>query len=267
MQQEKILNERFKEVRKHFKYTQIEMADKLEITQGSVTDVERGKVSVTNKLAQKMFSKLHINPDWFYTGKGSIENTDKLVILNTDIPTPENEYVEEWSKEIKSNPNYRVANSMYFKMLSEQSEALAGMIKVFNAYWKNTRSLIQFIDQYDFIIQHPAPQLAILSMFNRGTQNDVEKKFKAIFENLPEVLSIMGKLNDMTLQTIDQLRPMDFNNELSKDYFLEAEKIRSEAYEYLERNNNEAFREKYDEALSLEIVYDKLTKEYPNLDI
>lgn len=72
-----VLNERLKKIREHYGLTQIEMADKLKVTQGTVSDIERGRIGVSNKFAGKVFAAFDVNKNWFYTGDGNMENKGK----------------------------------------------------------------------------------------------------------------------------------------------------------------------------------------------
>lgn len=92
------LNSRFKELRGILGDTQKEFADKLSISQGAITDIERCKTGISSKVASKLFDLIKVNKDWFYTGEGvpieGIVDNDlnrNLRRNNTDIST-ENYY-------------------------------------------------------------------------------------------------------------------------------------------------------------------------------
>ncbi|WP_315814062.1 helix-turn-helix transcriptional regulator [Paraflavitalea speifideaquila] len=51
---DKAINERFKEVRKQLFKTQEEMAQALDVSQGTITDIERQRIGVSKK-SQKSF--------------------------------------------------------------------------------------------------------------------------------------------------------------------------------------------------------------------
>ncbi len=63
-------NTRFKQIRTELGFTQSEMAEKLEVKQATIADIERGRNGVSVKVRNKLFDKLPINEGWFYTGKG-----------------------------------------------------------------------------------------------------------------------------------------------------------------------------------------------------
>lgn len=65
-------NHRLKFFREHLNLSQGDFAIALNMQQGSYSDVERGKASVTYDLMSKIISIYRLNPTWFYTGEGEM---------------------------------------------------------------------------------------------------------------------------------------------------------------------------------------------------
>lgn len=76
------LNERFKKIRELLNLSQVEMGEKIFLKQGSITDIERNRIGVSNKVANRLFDVLNVNQMWFYTGKetpfNNVKNVDSL---------------------------------------------------------------------------------------------------------------------------------------------------------------------------------------------
>ena len=77
------INKRFKDFRKGLKLTQVQLAEMLKVSQGTITDIERGRIGVSDKVAKATFEKFPIlNQGWLYTGDGDMFN-DKNRIYGT----------------------------------------------------------------------------------------------------------------------------------------------------------------------------------------
>lgn len=63
-------NERFKIVRKELGLSQEALADALDMEQGSISDVERGKVGVSDNIKFKLKRKFGVNIEFIETGTG-----------------------------------------------------------------------------------------------------------------------------------------------------------------------------------------------------
>jgi|GEM_PF-5249337 len=77
---------RFKEIRKKNKLTQVQIADLLGVSQGTITDIERGKIGVSKSVAEKLSKTLGINTGWILAGEGNSYNSE-IQGKNTGINT------------------------------------------------------------------------------------------------------------------------------------------------------------------------------------
>ena len=81
-------NQRLKQFREYLKISQGDFAKSIGLQQGSYSDIERGKSSISQDVITKIISIYNMNPTWFYTGIGemtlNISNLQNLNIL-TDI--------------------------------------------------------------------------------------------------------------------------------------------------------------------------------------
>lgn len=79
-------NHRLKEFRKDLNLNQEEMANSLDLKQGSYSDIERGKVGVSG-IITKLMKLYRINPIWLIEGTGEkiIENDEPYITENGEI--------------------------------------------------------------------------------------------------------------------------------------------------------------------------------------
>lgn len=73
----KEMNERLKAIRLHLNLNQKAFSELLNIKQGSLSDIERGRIGVSVKIMELVCDKFGVNPSWFYTGDGDMFNIVK----------------------------------------------------------------------------------------------------------------------------------------------------------------------------------------------
>lgn len=66
------INERLKSIRIELRMNQRDFANKIGIKQGSLSDIERGRIGVSTKVVEKLLKSLNVNPGWLHDGKGDI---------------------------------------------------------------------------------------------------------------------------------------------------------------------------------------------------
>lgn len=67
------INNRVKLIRKKWKLTQIEFADRIGITQGTLSGIEKGNVSVSNQNIIAICREFDINESWLRNGVGEMQ--------------------------------------------------------------------------------------------------------------------------------------------------------------------------------------------------
>lgn len=86
-------NKRFKEVRQFLGKNQEEFGAMLNIEQGTVSDIERGKSNVSKHVKSILFDKLKVSEKWWETGTGKIftqdSESDKTQNTKPSIFSPE----------------------------------------------------------------------------------------------------------------------------------------------------------------------------------
>ncbi|HBF65889.1 MAG TPA: XRE family transcriptional regulator [Clostridium sp.] len=72
------MNSRLKELRKSLNLTQKQFGDVLGITNSAISDIEKGKASLTDRNISLICEKLNVNEEWLRYGKGDIYRFDDL---------------------------------------------------------------------------------------------------------------------------------------------------------------------------------------------
>lgn len=203
------LNRRFHEIRKLLGLTQKEIAGKLSISQGSVTDIERCRIGVSNKVIEKLEAELDINKAWFYTGENlpfkTESNNDKYVKIqgyNTGDDTgfsSENEREQiikrgvELSNKLGNNDDplfngYYEDNKLAFYLRHNDirldgllSVAISDLKDIYNALKKLT-SFIANVGAPDFIRDRFSP-MAEFEIY----KNDLDAEFDETYNQIKDV--------------------------------------------------------------------------------
>ena len=86
------MTERLRELRKLLGLSQSEFADKLGMKQGSLSDIERGKVGLSNSNVVLICNLFNVDEDWLRRGEGKpfsnkYEHRQDLTELEKDILT------------------------------------------------------------------------------------------------------------------------------------------------------------------------------------
>lgn len=92
------MNNRLKEIRKELKLTQNEIGEKIGITGATVSDIERGKLSLTDRNVSLICEKLNVNKEWLETGNGGMFNpvlpVDDFTALLSQIEESDDEFIK-----------------------------------------------------------------------------------------------------------------------------------------------------------------------------
>lgn len=95
---EKEINKRVREVRNKEKLTQESMAKKISIKQSSFSDIENGRVNVSERVIADICRVFNVNERWLRYGEGSMYNSlnKEDIIINSvnKILKSENEFIK-----------------------------------------------------------------------------------------------------------------------------------------------------------------------------
>lgn len=72
------MRKRLREIRKKLGYTQNEFGKRIGITGSTVSDIERGKLSLTERNISLICEKLGVNKNWLKNGEGEMFDTYNL---------------------------------------------------------------------------------------------------------------------------------------------------------------------------------------------
>lgn len=87
------INERIKLLRKsELKMTQGDFAEALNLSQSNVSNIEIGRIDVTDRTKKDICAQFNVNPEWLETGEGEIFNpgqnstAKRILSVMADLP-------------------------------------------------------------------------------------------------------------------------------------------------------------------------------------
>lgn len=165
------LNGRLKQVRVLLNLSQKDFSEGLSIKQGSLSDIERGRIGVSPKVAEAVCQKFEVNPVWLHTGEGEtfIGKNYNLKGVDTGIDTGDD-----------GIKNRKIAPYDFYKELTEKdldfelSLEIEELKDVFEDYNKFIKAIHQ-LNAPDFI-KEKFPILEQKRDF-QAYKNEIEREF------------------------------------------------------------------------------------------
>ncbi len=109
--------ERVRSLRKQLGLSQVEFANRIGMTQGYVTNIERGTRDVNDRLIKLMSETFSVSEEWLLTGEGDIfQDNDHLLLANL-------------MKKYRMNSMETALISAFFELTAPQREASVYFIK------------------------------------------------------------------------------------------------------------------------------------------
>lgn len=97
------MNERLKELRKTLKLTQKEFGEKIGVTNFTISDIEKGKLSLTERNLNLICERFNVNKEWLKNGTGEMFlpdlPVDEFSCLLSEIEESDDEFIKNflWS--------------------------------------------------------------------------------------------------------------------------------------------------------------------------
>lgn len=97
------MNERLRELRKTLKLTQKEFGEKIGVTNFTISDIEKGKLSLTERNLNLICERFNVNKEWLKNGTGEmfLPNlpVDEFSCLLSEIEESDDEFIKNflWS--------------------------------------------------------------------------------------------------------------------------------------------------------------------------
>lgn len=89
---------RLRELRKYFNMTQIDFAKRLKLSNGHISDMEKGRKNITDPVIRLIALEFNVNEEWLRTGNGNMLNTqsedEELAYLLGKILASHNDFVK-----------------------------------------------------------------------------------------------------------------------------------------------------------------------------
>lgn len=79
------MNKRFKQIREELNLTTRTFAEKLNLSASSITNIEKGRRNITNRIITDVCREFNVNEQWLRTGEGDMFNIDETFSLDTFV--------------------------------------------------------------------------------------------------------------------------------------------------------------------------------------
>lgn len=94
------MNTRLKELRKKLKMTQKEFGEKIGLTNAAISDIEKGKTTLTERNQNLICEKFNVNKEWIEKGTGDMFRPelpeDKFSRILSEIEESDDKYVRNF---------------------------------------------------------------------------------------------------------------------------------------------------------------------------
>ncbi len=218
-------NDRLKQVREHFKLSQKDFANALELKQSYYSEVESGKREITSRIINSLIRNFNISSDWLLIGNGEIKFTNTDIKMNRssepfDEPFPEGNGIIE-NKEPETPKQLFLRQHNYEKLLKYLSSSEPHYATLLN----NIDSLIHFRYLLYEIESHYLNEASRLFWESKyyldGNNFDFESYKKdtiSVLENLKGFEGPIGNITEAINQFYADIRKVDTKN-IIKEYF------------------------------------------------
>lgn len=195
-------NKRLKKTRIELNFTQTQFAEMLNMKQGSYSDVERGRVGVSRKIALQLEKEFNVNSKWIAEGTGEM-------FLQGDTGNKNKETNKEaFYKKIEHSTNIKELYS--FNFLPEESEDINTWTILFNNIYQkeNERDLFQLYSKLNDLYN----SRSFIELENSNLKKSVGQQEKTI-ERLDKIIDDKDKSIERLERENASLRGESFNKE------------------------------------------------------
>lgn len=214
-------NTHFKELRKRLKLSQVELAKQIDVSQGTVTDIERGRIGVSKRVAKRLQEKFGLQLSEIY------ENNEKIQHFDSDKTIGDQKTGVKWSKTMKeqflkdlqNDPNWNKAHLINFQLWKENHAALEAFKKELSRYWEINSRMFRFLYQYSILYTSELQKDIYEKLLEGASEQQIIAEFEERINNTESLKGVYKAVNEKLKASIEDLRPYDFHNtmKISKD--------------------------------------------------
>ena len=175
-------NTHFKNLRKRLGLSQIELASKIGVSQGTITDIERGRIGISKRVAQKLQKEFTLKSGEIYGDNENI-GIDKIKGKNSGVTQEENKKEE---KEVLDKAFWDSINSTYPHLYwEEKNRKLSGIYerRLQDDVEKNHTQLIELFDELNEIMNLEFVILSLNSKYFNKIQLQLHSSLKYISDD------------------------------------------------------------------------------------
>ncbi|MBX2916427.1 MAG: helix-turn-helix transcriptional regulator [Cyclobacteriaceae bacterium] len=195
-------NQRLRQLRRQLNLTQKEFADIISIKQGSLSDIERGRIGISEKIIDLVVEKFNINRTWLLAGSGKTSNDKNFKIQGINTGDYTGKGRKEWLKNAlndlerakKSNSGYWI---LFNDELKQERPELAELITLFAQIGRFANELPE-LDKAYF-----KPILDKLDLLTDNSYNSYKSKAISILEDSMKLASSIKPAVEALKKLID----------------------------------------------------------------
>jgi len=125
------IHERFKKIRKNLGLSQSELAEILEVKQGVLSDIERGRIEPSKNIVVKLIENFDIDANWLLTGKSRFERVEQKEAnhIQTEVWSKEDLEINRTLTELQKTINFAKQVSQEEGLVSKDENQAVQLVK------------------------------------------------------------------------------------------------------------------------------------------
>lgn len=228
-------NQRVKSIRKSLGMSQHDFSSRISIKQGSLSDIERGRLAVSERLAATIEDVFGVPKSWILTGEkdektnyniAKIERMVSGALKFEDMPSVKfKDIAPEIFADInkmENDPKWEIAQNIQIELITKYHSDFKKLVPELNRFQSLIRQILQFnhsLDKYLFnSIRH---EIYNDLKADNSSKEIVTNKHRNVLSQIPEVIPVLHKLNNDLNTIINKLSKHDINNTLSIERYNE----------------------------------------------
>jgi transcriptional regulator with XRE-family HTH domain len=213
-------NTHFRELRKKLKLSQVELARQIDVSQGTITDIERGRIGVSKKVAKRLQEKFglelkEINGDVESINTENIQEKSSQKKLANFEEALESLRVfhEQFLNDLPGNQNWNIANTITFELMRAHHDQMEQFNEVLLQYTELSNKLFGFFTQYHQLYTSVL-QTEIYQELNSGTTEfQIRAALNKRISNLKSLRETCSQLSETLKVSLENFRALSLQNE------------------------------------------------------
>lgn len=214
-------NLKFKQLRETLSLSQSEFAAKIGVSQGTIGDIERGRIGISKNVKSKLIEKFGIEIGYF------IEEKDAKTVdmkQGTEIGSNQGLSISAVINFIKSNPNYDKSYVIVNQLIRQNESKLNPLKELLQSFFDLNRKIFQFTHQYAMIFNSSYHLSVFDKLENNVSEDTIKEDFNQALDNIPFLIAIYKSLNAELEKVVNKLEKIDLKGVMKQDINLKIKK-------------------------------------------